>query len=187
MTALHATRDDLRIAYLAALAIAIHVAEAALPSPVPGIKPGLANIVTVAVLCRFNWRLAAAVSLLRVLAGSLIVGTLLSPTFYLSASGSLGALLALGLAQRLPGISAVGLSVTAALAHMTAQFSIAYALFIPHPALLGLLPVLLSAALGFGLVNGFIAAAMLRRLGSEARELRAQAAQSPPNDGKLAR
>ncbi|MGD9000355.1 MAG: Gx transporter family protein, partial [Granulosicoccaceae bacterium] len=36
--------EDQRIARLAALAIVIHVAESALPSPLPGIKPGFANI-----------------------------------------------------------------------------------------------------------------------------------------------
>src|SRR3569623_301247 len=41
------TRAAHRIAWLAALAITIHVAEGALPSPLPGVKPGLANVVTV--------------------------------------------------------------------------------------------------------------------------------------------
>lgn len=39
------TRDR-AIAALAAIAIGIQILEAAIPSPVPGIKPGLANIVT---------------------------------------------------------------------------------------------------------------------------------------------
>ena len=41
------TRQDHRIAWLTALAITIHIAESALPSPLPGIKPGLANVVTI--------------------------------------------------------------------------------------------------------------------------------------------
>lgn len=158
--------EDHRIAALAALAIAIHVLEASLPSPVPGIKPGLANVITVASLLLFGWRTAAWVSLLRVLAGSLFVGTFLTPTFLLSLTGAVCALAALGLG-RLAGagrLSAVGLSVLAALAHMGGQFFAAYALFIPHPALLRLLPALMTAALLFGLVSGTIAQAMLRRM-----------------------
>lgn len=169
---LQSSRDDLRIAYLAALAIVIHVAEALLPSPLPGIKPGLANIVTVATLCHLGWRSAAWVSLLRVLAGSLLIGSFLSPTFFLSFAGALASLAALGLAARLPGIGPAGLSVLASLAHMAAQFAVAYLLFIPHPALLGLLPVLMTAALGFGLVNGLIAQSMVRRLAPPAAERR---------------
>jgi len=159
-TVVQSTREDVRIAYLAALAIVIHITETALPSPLPGIKPGLANIVTVVVLCRFGWRAAAWVGLLRVLVGSLLVGTFLSPTFFLSAAGALAAVLALGLSDRLPGVGPIGHSVLASLAHMAAQFAVAYQLFVPHPAMLRLLPVLMSAALAFGLVNGLIAARM---------------------------
>lgn len=60
------TDDDYRIARYAAAAIALTVAEAALPSPLPGIKPGLANIIVLVVLARYGWRDAAWVSLLRV-------------------------------------------------------------------------------------------------------------------------
>ena len=47
-----ATRDDHLIAGFAALAIAIHIIESAFPSPLPGVKPGLANVVTLIVLFR---------------------------------------------------------------------------------------------------------------------------------------
>ena len=61
--------DDRRIARYAAAAIALTVAEAAIPSPLPGVKPGLANIIVLIVLMRHGWKDAAWVSLLRVLAG----------------------------------------------------------------------------------------------------------------------
>lgn len=160
------TAEDHRIAWLAALAIVIHIAESALPSPLPGIKPGLANVVTVAVLIRFGWRTAAWVALLRVLVGSLLLGTFLSPTFILSAGGALCSIVMLGLASRLPGrgVGPIGYSALAAQAHMAGQFGLAYALFIPHTALLHLLPVLMSAALLFGVLSGIIAATMLKGL-----------------------
>ena len=170
MPAFTTTRDDHLIAWLTALDVCIQIVESALPSPLPGIKPGLANVVTIAVLLRYGWRVAAWVTLLRVLVGSLLLGTLLSPTFMLSLSGALGGLLALGaaytLTTRLPGaeLSALGYSMLAALAHMASQFYVAYALFIPHPALLHLLPVLMTAALLFGLVSGKVAQALLDRV-----------------------
>ena len=61
--------------WLAALAITIHILESAVPTPLPGIKPGLANVVTVITLALFGWRIAAWVTLLRVLAASLLTGT----------------------------------------------------------------------------------------------------------------
>jgi len=166
MKSIQTTPEDHRIAWLAALATGIHALEATLPSPVPGLKPGLANIITVMVLLQFGWRTAAWVTALRVLAASLLLGTLLSPTFMLSASGATAAMLVLGLATRLPGayLGPVGLSLLAALAHMAAQFVVAYALFIPHQGLFNLLPPMMTVAVIFGVLNGIIAQRALNRL-----------------------
>lgn len=160
------TREDHRIAWLAALAVAIHLVEAALPSPLPGIKPGLANVIVIVVLVRFGWGTAAWVSLLRVLVSGLLLGTFLSPTFALSLGGALCSVAVLWLATRgLRGtLGAIGYSVLAALAHMAGQFAIAYTLFIPHPGLLHLLPVLLTLALLFGVISGILARIMLNAL-----------------------
>lgn len=160
------TPEDHRIAWLTALAVAIHLVEAALPSPLPGIKPGLANVITIVVLLRFGWAGAAWVSLLRVLVSGLLLGTFLSPTFVLSLGGATASIAALWAASRpwMPAFGPVGFSVLAALAHMGGQFGLAFALFIPHPGLLHLLPVLLTAALLFGVTSGIIARMMLRGL-----------------------
>ena len=165
------TRDDQRIAGFAALAIAISVLEAGFPSPIPGIKPGLANAVSLIVLLRHGWRVAAWVTLLRVIAGSLLLGSLMAPAFWLSLGGAAGGLAALALGtgynRLLPAgaaLSAIGLSVLAALAHMAGQFAVAYGVFVPHPGLLRLLPVLMTAALLFGSVTGWAASQILRRL-----------------------
>ncbi|MFO7604144.1 MAG: Gx transporter family protein [Gammaproteobacteria bacterium] len=159
-------REDIRLAWLAALATSIHLLESSLPSPLPGIKPGLANIITLIVLLRFGWRAAIWVSLLRVVAGGLLLGTFLSPTFMLSLAGAVSSLLVLGLTWRLPGqgFSAIGLSVLAALAHISGQFVLAYFWFIPHPGLWNLLPVLLSLALILGIINGTICHKVVARL-----------------------
>lgn len=170
MSAIETTREDHRVAWFTALAITIHIAESALPSPLPGVKPGLANVVTLIVLCRYGWRTAVWVSLLRVLVGSVLIGTFLSPTFFLSAAGALASVAALGLAERfsraLPrwAVGPLGLGVLAALAHMAGQFWTAYALFIPHAALLHLFPLLMSIAAVLGAVSGILTRAVLARL-----------------------
>jgi heptaprenyl diphosphate synthase len=157
------TAEDHRIAWLTALAITIHIMESALPAPVPGLKPGLANVITIIVLLQFGWSSAAWVSLLRVLCGSLLLGTFLTPTFVLSLGGALCSMGILWLAIRLPGqgFGPVGFSLLAALAHMSGQFVLAWMLFIPHAALWRLFPVLLTAALLFGIVSGIIAGAVV--------------------------
>lgn len=155
-----ATAEDRHVARMAAFAIGLSVAEAAIPSPLPGIKPGLANIITLLVLQRYGLKTAAWVSLLRVVAGSLILGTFLSPSFVLSLAGALASLTMLSLAQRLPPhvFGPVTSSILAAFAHMAGQLAIVYLWLIPHAGLAYLVPLFATAALLFGTVNGLIVA-----------------------------
>ncbi|WP_017925119.1 Gx transporter family protein [Thioalkalivibrio sp. HL-Eb18] len=157
------TQRDRTIAALAAIAIGVQVLEAAIPSPVPGIKPGLANIVTLIVLLTLGWRAAVAVTLIRVVGAALLLGTLLSPAFWLSLAGALAALAALGLLRPLAPrhIGALGLAIAAAMAHITGQFLLAWGVIIPHPNLPLVLPPLLLAALIAGSVTGILAAHVL--------------------------
>jgi heptaprenyl diphosphate synthase len=174
---MESTQKDHLIAWLAALAIAIHIIESAVPTPLPGVKPGLANVVTIVALLSWGWRVAAWISLLRVLVGSLLIGTFLTPTFFLSFSGACCSLLTLALVQTLsrqfPALAAgaVGYSVMAAMAHMLGQFLAAYWLFIPHKALFHLLPVLMTLALIFGIVSGIIAARVVTNLNSNTQPI----------------
>jgi heptaprenyl diphosphate synthase len=156
------TREDYIIAWFTALAVTIHIFEAALPSPIIGVKPGLANIVTIVILCLFGLRIAIWVSLLRVLTVSLLLGTFLSPTFMLSFGGAIASITILVIIRYFKlNCSALGYSVIAALAHISAQFWLAYYLFIPHQGLLNLLPIFMTVALLTGIVNGMIALKIL--------------------------
>jgi heptaprenyl diphosphate synthase len=159
------TPEDHRIAQLAAAAIGLTLAEAAIPSPLPGVKPGLANIVTLIVLARFGWRAAAWVAVLRVLAGSLLLGSFLTPGFFLSLAGGLASLLALALAIQLPPrwFGPVTQSVLAAFAHIAGQVAVVYLWLIPHAGIAYLLPIFAAAALLFGTVNGLVTAHFMTR------------------------
>jgi heptaprenyl diphosphate synthase len=159
-----ATPDDHRVARLAALAIGLHLVESVVPSPLPGVKPGIANIVTLYVLYRFDFATAAWVSLLRVVAGSLLLGNFLSPAFALSLAGAIASLATLFLAARLPRtwFGPITLSILAAFAHIAGQLLVVRLWLIPHAGVAYLIPVFAAAALFFGLVNGLIAARLLR-------------------------
>ena len=160
---LHVTADDQRVARYAAAAIALSVAEAAIPSPLPGIKPGLANIIVLIVLMRHGWRDAMWVSMLRVIAGSLVIGQFLAPGFFLALTGAITSLGALGLAVHLPRrwFGAVSLSIIAAFAHIGGQILLARLWLVPHDGVFFLVPMLATAALAFGIINGLIAAHLL--------------------------
>ncbi|WP_019627801.1 Gx transporter family protein [Thioalkalivibrio sp. AKL10] len=156
------TRDR-AIAALAAIAIGIQILEAAIPSPVPGIKPGLANIVTLITLLVLGWRAAVAVTLIRVVGSSLLLGTLLSPAFWLSLAGALASLALLAALRPFAPrhVGPVGLAIAAAMAHITGQFLLAWAIIIPHPHLPLVLPPLLLAALITGGLTGILTAHVL--------------------------
>lgn len=157
------TQDDRRIARLAAIALGLTLAEAAIPSPVPGVKPGLANIVVLLVLLQYGWRAAAWVSGLRVLAGGLLLGTLFAPGFWLSAAGALASLSVLAAARHLPSrhFGPVSLSVLAAFGHIGGQLALVGLWLLPGAAAIKLMPVFAAAALIFGAVNGLIVARLL--------------------------
>ena len=161
------TPDDHRIARLTAAAIAIALVESAVPSPLPGVKPGLANIVTLLVLLRYDWATAAWVTLLRVLAVSLLVGQFLAPGFVLSLGGALASLAVLFVLQPLArpqssGFGPVTLSIMAALAHMLTQLLIVRLWLVPSPGVWVLAPVFFGAALLVGTLNGLIVAWLMQ-------------------------
>ena len=157
------TAEDRRIARLAAAAIALSLVDAAIPMPLPGVKPGLANIVTLIVLARHGWGAAAWVSGLRVLVGALLLGQLFTPGFFLSLTGSACSLAALALVSRLPRrfCGPVGWSIVAAFAHIGGQLLLARLWLIPHDGVFYLVPIFAAAALGFGIINGLVAARLL--------------------------
>jgi len=157
---LQTTSEDHHIARMAALALGLSMLEAAIPSPLPGVKPGLANIITLIVLARYGWRTAAWVSVLRVMAGGLVMGNFLSPGFFLGLSGAICSLALLAFSQHLPPrwFGPVTHSILAAFAHIAGQLLLVYFWLIPHAGLSYLLPIFALAALVFGTINGLIAA-----------------------------
>ena len=165
ITHIKTTANDHHIAKLTALAIGLHIIEAVIPSPLPGVKPGIANIVTLFVLYQYGFATAAWVSLLRVFASSLLLGQFLSPTFVLSLSGALLSLAALFLAQHLPKkyFSAITLSILAAFAHIAGQLIVVRLWLIPHTGVAYLIPIFALAALIFGLINGLITTKLIQQ------------------------
>lgn len=167
------TLRDRQIAGFTALAVMIHVLEASVPSPLPGVKPGLANVITLVVLFRHGWGAAAWVAGLRVLVSSLLLGSFMTPTFMLSASGALASIVVMGAVYGLFGTKRayspgpMGYGLLAAWGHMAAQLAVAWLLFIPHNGLWQLAPLLLTASTVFAAVTGWAAIKLMAWLDSQ--------------------
>lgn len=162
---LSVTQTDHRIGVLCAAAITLSFVDLAIPLPMPGIKPGFANIVILVALNQSGFSTAAWVSLLRVLTVGILIGTLLSPTFMLSLSGALSSLAMLGLSVWLPSryFSAITQSLLAAAGHLGGQLVFAHFFLIPLDQMLPLLPVLCGFCVLTGCVNGVIVNTLLLR------------------------
>ncbi|MCL4491649.1 MAG: Gx transporter family protein, partial [Nitrospirae bacterium] len=83
------SQDKYRVALLSSYALALHGFETLIPSPIPWLRLGLSNIVTLVTLYQYGMKPALMVTLIRVVLGSLFLGTFLGPAFFLSLGGGL--------------------------------------------------------------------------------------------------
>lgn len=150
---------------LTALALALSVAEGLVPLvvlfPLPGLRLGLANLVTIYALCRLSRREALLILTARCLLGSLVGGNLMALAF--SLTGGLLALATMALLLPLPGLSLFGVCIAGAAAHNTGQI-LAAILVLGSPAPVVYLPPLLLCSLVTGAVTGGASILLVRRL-----------------------
>lgn len=153
-----------RVVYLGlatGLALGLHVFEAMIPMPtdlmIPGVKLGLANIVTLYVIMNFGIRDGIVVSILRTILGSIMSGTFMTVTFYFSFAGGVVSAIIMGLLYKYGSrvFSMMGVSLVGALTHNLAQLTVA-ALMIEQSLILMYLPVMLFAALPTGAFVGLV-------------------------------
>lgn len=143
---------------LTAVAAALSVLERFLPlqavMPLPGVKLGLSNVVTMFALFFLDFKTSAAIVLARCLLGALLGG---GPTgFLFSITGSTLALLLMAALMKGYGraFSLFGISIAGAAAHNLGQV-LAAMMILGEPAVLAYLPLLMGA----GLITGALTAA----------------------------
>ncbi|HXX56796.1 MAG TPA: Gx transporter family protein [Thermodesulfovibrionales bacterium] len=161
------SQDRYRIALLSAYAVALHGFESLIPMPIPWLRVGLANIVTLTALTLFGFRAAMMVTVIRVVLASLLTGSFLGPGFVLSLGGGVFGTFAMGLTfALLPRMfGPVGLSLIGALFHNLAQLFLAYLLFIQKiEPVIFVGPILLLIGTLTGLINGLAADLLIKSL-----------------------
>jgi heptaprenyl diphosphate synthase len=165
---LEQTRRRVFLALFTTLAVALHTLEALWPAPAPWFRLGLANILTLVALFLYGGRAAWTVSLGRVLLGSLLLGRLFTPGFWLALGGAVLATVVMVLAHRLAPrrLGPIGVSALGATGHALGQITVAWLVLVRHPGLWQLFPVLLLVAVVAGVLTGWAAAVLLARLES---------------------
>lgn len=145
------------LALYTTLSLAIYAAESAIPPlvPIPGIRLGLANIISLVLLRQYSLRDTALVLLARILLSALLFGQAMSLLY--SLTGGFFSLLVMSLVNRLlqkryPFLTgAVG-----GLFHNLGQLLIAFALT-ATPGVLAYLPFLVLSGILTGLFTGLCA------------------------------
>jgi heptaprenyl diphosphate synthase len=161
------SRDKHRIALLSAFALAIHSVESFIPTPIPWLRLGFANIVTLVTLSLYGLYPAVMVTIIRVVLGSLFAGTFLGPSFLLSLGGGAASTLAMWIVLvSIPRIfSVTGISIIGALFHNAAQLFIAYFLLVRRiEAILLIAPLIMLFGTLTGAINGFISGILIKNL-----------------------
>ena len=161
----HSVRTLTRCAVLTALALAISVAEGLVPLtvlvPLPGLRLGLANLVTIFALCRFSGRGALGILTARCLLGALVGGNLSALAY--SLTGGLLALAVMWLLLHVPVLSLFGVCIAGAAAHNTGQI-LAASVVLGSPAVVLYLPPLLLASIVTGAVTGAASILLVQRV-----------------------
>ncbi|MFQ5866606.1 MAG: Gx transporter family protein [bacterium] len=167
----------LYISVLIALASTLQIVESLFPHPLPWLRLGLANMITLTSLVIFGYAIAVQVAVLRTILSSFLLGTFFTPGFFLSFSGALMSALVMGgiyslgrvakgnPSRRYPfGFSIIGVSILGAVTHNVTQLFVAYFFLIRHRGVFLILPFLIVAAVITGFITGYGANSLSRQV-----------------------
>jgi len=163
------TRDIVLLSLLVALAIVLRGIEGLIPNPLPWVRIGLANIMTLLAILLFGVKSGFLLTLLRVFIASLLFGTFLSPTFILSFSAGVVSTLVMGVTSTYfpRTLSPIGVSVLGGFTHNLVQLFVAYLLIVKHVQIFYLFPVFSLIGIISGFFNGWVVLFLYKRVTSQ--------------------
>lgn len=157
------TKKLVQLSLLTAIALSIFIVELQIPNPFPfpGIKLGLANIVTLYVIYRYRAKEALLVLMARIILGSLFSGNLMAIMYYSLAGGICCFVVMSVLHDKIEEKYIFIVSILGACAHNIGQIIIA--IFITKTlAIMMYLPWLLLSAMITGLFIGLCTQYLLK-------------------------
>ena len=129
--------------------------------PIPGIKPGIANIVTVVCFYLFGKRMAWTVALVRIILMGLLFGN--GYSFAFSMAGGCLSLICMTLGMKAKVFSETGVSVIGGVSHNVGQI-VAAAILMNAALVLAEIPLLVVGGVICGLLIGLLSALIIRKM-----------------------
>ena len=146
-----------------ALALAAGYIERMIPlNPgIPGVKLGLANIVTMVLLYTVGISGAVMITLIRILLSGILFGTGFGMVY--SAAGAAMSMLVMTLLKKTGKFGTAGVSLAGGVFHNVGQIIVAMAV-LETRSLIFYLPVLIASGLGAGVLIGILSGILIKRL-----------------------
>lgn len=156
-------KKTVTLALLSAIALTIFMVEAQIPAlvPIPGVKLGLANIVTVFTVFALGPGEGAAVLFTRIFLGAIFAGNF-STIFYSAAGGACAIAVTILLKKILTKNQLWVAGCLGAVAHSIGQMAMAIALT-RTPGLIVYLPIMIAVSIVTGLFTGLCAQLLINR------------------------
>ena len=155
----------MRLVMLLSFSIVLSILESFIPlfnGYIPGLKLGLANIIVLIVLYKYDTKDVFFVSILRVIVVGLMRTGLFSINFFFSLSGALFSSVSMVLFKKTK-LSMIGVSVIGSIFHSIGQILIAI-LFLKNNNMIYYLPWLLLFSIPTGLFVGYVSKKLLNEL-----------------------
>ena len=156
---------------LLALALVTGYVEQCIPINlgIPGVKLGLANIVTMVLLYVVGVRTAAGITVVRILLSGILFGTGFSIVY--SMAGAVLSILVMTVLKSTKKFSYISVSLAGGVFHNVGQIFVAV-LVLETSTLIYYLPILVLSGLGAGIVIGILSGFLMRRLTPVIRQTR---------------
>lgn len=158
------TRDITVIGIMTAICVVISIIESyftLISDFIPGLKLGLANIVIVYVLYKYNFKMAITISLIRVLIVALL-RTGFGINFFFSLSGAIFSIISMALVKKTK-LSIIGVSIIGSVFHSIGQVLIGI-FILSNYNITYYLPYLLLFSIPTGIVVGLISKKLINSI-----------------------
>jgi heptaprenyl diphosphate synthase len=153
------TRKIVFLAIMISISVVLSIVESLISVIfIPGVKLGLANVITLIILMTFSDKDAFTVVMARLLIVALTYSGLFSNSFWISLSGGLFAITSMILIKKF-NFSIYGISVLGSTMHMVGQ--VLAAMTLADPALAVILPYLVMLAVPTGLLTAFLSSKII--------------------------